>query len=143
VVVVKYLTAKFDLTLPYDHGHDGPECCIDISILLQLFSKSNEQFWLDTDRHDITEILLNVALNTINQPTNRTFCVESCQESHFYRPILFFTSLSTQLTFKYWYFQTSGTLVVIGTDYAGSCKSNYHTITATSVPYFLLSLKKK
>jgi hypothetical protein len=56
-------------------------------------------------------ILLNVALNTINQPTNRTFCVESCQESHFYRPILFFTSLSTQLTFKYWYF-------------------HYHTITA-------------
>jgi hypothetical protein len=24
-----------------------------------------------TDRHDITEILLKVALNTINQPTNR------------------------------------------------------------------------
>jgi len=24
-----------------------------------------------TDRHDITEILLKVAVNTINQPTNR------------------------------------------------------------------------
>jgi hypothetical protein len=26
------------------------------------------------------------------------------------------------------------TLVVIGTDYTGSCKSNYHTITVTTVP---------
>jgi hypothetical protein len=26
------------------------------------------------------------------------------------------------------------TLVVIGTDYIGSCKSNYHTITATTAP---------
>jgi hypothetical protein len=24
--------------------------------------------------------------------------------------------------------------VVMGTDYIGSCKSNYHTITATTVP---------
>jgi len=24
--------------------------------------------------------------------------------------------------------------VVIGTDYIGSCKSNYHTITATTAP---------
>ena len=28
----------------------------------------------------------------------------------------------------------SKTLVVIGTDYTGSCKSNYHTITTTTVP---------
>jgi hypothetical protein len=27
------------------------------------------------------------------------------------------------------------TLVLIGTDYIGSCKSNYHTITTTAVPY--------
>jgi hypothetical protein len=26
------------------------------------------------------------------------------------------------------------TLVVIGTDYTGSCKSNYHTITTTMTP---------
>jgi hypothetical protein len=26
------------------------------------------------------------------------------------------------------------TLVVIGTDYTGSCKSNYHTITTTTAP---------
>ena len=26
------------------------------------------------------------------------------------------------------------TLVVIGTDYIGSCKSNYHTITTTMAP---------
>jgi hypothetical protein len=29
------------------------------------------------------------------------------------------------------------TLVVIGTDCTGSCKSNYHTITTTSVPKFV------
>jgi hypothetical protein len=27
------------------------------------------------------------------------------------------------------------TLVVIGIDYIGSCKSNYHMITATTAPY--------
>jgi len=27
------------------------------------------------------------------------------------------------------------TLVVIVTDYIGSCKSNYHTITTTMAPY--------
>ena len=26
-------------------------------------------------------------------------------------------------------------LVVIGTDYIGSCKSNYHTITSTTAPH--------
>ena len=29
-------------------------------------------------------------------------------------------------------------LVVIGTDYIDSCKSNYHTITATTAPFFFL-----
>jgi hypothetical protein len=50
-----------------------------------------------TDRHDITEILLKVALNT---------------RSRF------------ELT----------TYVVIGTGYICSCKSNYHTIMATTAP---------
>jgi dipeptide/tripeptide permease len=30
-----------------------------------------------TDRHDITEILLKVALNTINKPTNKSFILSS------------------------------------------------------------------
>jgi hypothetical protein len=47
------------------------------------------------DRHDITEIVLKVVLNTI---------------------------------------KTFTTSVVIGTDCIGSCKSNYHTITATTAP---------
>jgi hypothetical protein len=51
-----------------------------------------------TDHHDVTEILLKVALNTINPNPNLT---------------------GFELT----------TLLVIGTDYTGSCKSNYHTIT--------------
>ena len=33
------------------------------------------------------------------------------------------------------------TLVVIGSDCIGSCKSNYHTITATTAPQYLLTLK--
>ena len=32
------------------------------------------------------------------------------------------------------------TLVVIGTNYIGSCKSNYHAITTTTVPLLLLLL---
>jgi hypothetical protein len=31
------------------------------------------------------------------------------------------------------------TLVVMGTDYTASCKSNYHTITATTAPLLLSS----
>ena len=30
------------------------------------------------------------------------------------------------------------TSVVIGTDFIGSCKSDYHTITATTAPFFFL-----
>ena len=30
------------------------------------------------------------------------------------------------------------TFVVIGTDFTGSCKSNYHTITITTAPYELI-----
>jgi hypothetical protein len=33
------------------------------------------------------------------------------------------------------------TLMVIGTDCIGSCKSNYHTITATATPFQLLEIR--
>jgi hypothetical protein len=32
------------------------------------------------------------------------------------------------------------TLVVVGTNYTGSCKSNYHTITITTTPWHLYIL---
>ena len=32
------------------------------------------------------------------------------------------------------------TLVVIGTDRTGSCKSNYHTITTTTTPYLMCTI---
>ena len=36
------------------------------------------------------------------------------------------------------------TLVVIGTDSIGSCKSNYHTITPTTDPYvFIVTTKNR
>ena len=35
------------------------------------------------------------------------------------------------------------TLVMIGTDCTDSCKSNYHTITTTTVPYFPLDVKQQ
>jgi hypothetical protein len=34
------------------------------------------------------------------------------------------------------------TLVVIGTDCIGNCKSNYHTIMTMAVPYFPLMCEK-
>jgi hypothetical protein len=33
------------------------------------------------------------------------------------------------------------TSVVIGTDYTGSCKSNYHTITIMTVPYCIMLIR--
>jgi hypothetical protein len=62
-----------------------------------------------TDRHNITEILLKVALNTIKQANKQT---NKPSEAH--RRYLF--------------------VAVIGTDCIGNCKSNYHTITATTIP---------
>jgi len=32
------------------------------------------------------------------------------------------------------------TSLVVGSDYIGSCKSNYHTITATTVPFIFMIL---
>ena len=64
-----------------------------------------------TDHHDITERLLKVALNTINQ----------INLSH---TLVYLTRAGFKLT----------TLVAIRTDCIGSCKSNYHTITTMMSP---------
>jgi hypothetical protein len=40
----------------------------------------------ETDRHDITEILLKMALNTINQPTNRPIINKNIDPSHHKSP---------------------------------------------------------
>jgi hypothetical protein len=61
-----------------------------------------------TDHHDITVILLKVALNTIKTNTFNNFDLGN---------------LKTRFKLT--------TSVVIGTDCIGSCKSNYHTITST------------
>jgi hypothetical protein len=76
-----------------------------------------------TDRHDITEIVLKVALNTVNQTNKHRELVHVSMRY----PVVFLTCISKfELT----------TSVVIGTDCIGSCKSNYHTITATTTPYY-------
>jgi hypothetical protein len=68
-----------------------------------------------TYRYDITEILLNVALNTINQPGNN---MASSVDS---------ISLSI-------YFVLKSILKTI----SGSCKSNYHMITTTMASIMFL-----
>jgi hypothetical protein len=72
-----------------------------------------------TDHHDITEILLKVALNTIKQIAFVClFYTDTLQEWY--------------VVFKIFELTTS---VVIGTDCIGSCESYYRTITATTAPY--------
>jgi hypothetical protein len=74
-----------------------------------------------TDRHDIAEILLKVKqINFFNLHLH-DIPLASANISH----IMLYTS-------PWWRFVLT-TSVVIGTDYIGSCKSNYHTITATTV----------
>jgi hypothetical protein len=80
------------------------------------------------DRHDIIEILLKVALNTINQKPNQNTSknrrhanmhrIKSPTLSHI---VVYLVLMGFELT-----------SVMIGTDGIGSCKFNYHTITAMS-----------
>jgi hypothetical protein len=75
-----------------------------------------------TDRHDIAEILLKVALNT-----EKTTDLPQVTDKLFH--IMLYTSprAGFELT----------TSVVIGTDCIGNCKSTYHTITATMAPWLV------
>jgi hypothetical protein len=97
-----------------------------------------------TDRHDITEILLKVALNTIKQTnisnnsnlsnldflgTAFVFGIDRClisdlsQVADILYHIMWYTSPWSRFELI--------TSVVIGPDCIGSCKSNYHAITTT------------
>jgi hypothetical protein len=77
-----------------------------------------------TDRHDITEILLKVALITIDQPTIKH---ELDSLNTHQTPFQYLIAISNMLDHKL------TTLVVIGTDCTGSCKYIYHTITIMSM----------
>jgi hypothetical protein len=81
--------------------------------------------------YDIAEILLKVALNTMKQTSYRQLEVS----------VMFIKSYTVQVTDTLYHIMlyTSPWLrfeitksVVIGTDCIGSCKSNYHMITANS-----------
>jgi hypothetical protein len=55
------------------------EIYITILIGPKITGNMNFILWMSgskTDHHAITEILLKVALNTINQPTNHQSCIE-------------------------------------------------------------------
>jgi hypothetical protein len=83
-------------------------------LILKLYSTNK------TDCHNIAEILLKVVLNTIKQ-LNKHHILE-----WYNRPWAHFWLWLSRLELA--------TSVVIGTDCIGSCKSNYHTITATMAP---------
>jgi hypothetical protein len=78
------------------------------------------------DRHDISEILLKVALKH-HQANNRTnihiFIVYICTYYH----IMLYTSPWSKLELT--------TSVAVGTDCIYSCKSNYHMVTTTAIPF--------
>jgi hypothetical protein len=78
-----------------------------------------------TNRHDITEILLKMVLNTI------TLTLEMLSRQTNHHIILYWVH-STWVGFEL------ATFVVIGTDCLGSCKSNYHKITTTMAPSLIL-----
>jgi FlaA1/EpsC-like NDP-sugar epimerase len=89
-----------------------------------------------TDHHDIAEILLKVALNTITLTLLRTTLYHQV-----WRWILLFSEWIRQsyqiilyLVHLAWVGFELTKSVVIGTDSTGSCLFNYHTITNTTAP---------
>jgi hypothetical protein len=81
-----------------------------------------------TDRHDITEILLKVALNTITL-TPLIKQLNFHNDRYSFILVRQMNIRQTKLIF----------LVVIGTDCIGSCRSNYQTITAMTAPVISVS----
>jgi hypothetical protein len=98
--------------------------------------------------HDIAEILLKVVLNSITLTTNPLIIctlISSLSDLDFcWKLSRWFQRLVFNYIMLYWgYLAWAGfkltTLVVIGTDCIGSCKSNYHTIMATTAPLQIIS----
>jgi hypothetical protein len=147
-------TNSSKIMLEYKHKR----CTIDLCVFILGFSLFCE--WVTNNEwigigHNLTEILFKVALNTIKQTyssstTEYTPCdviltaVTLESKSGSAKSVLkAYANLNASISL--WYvnnsFYTSpwsrfelATSVVIGTDCIGSCKSNYHTITAMMAP---------
>jgi hypothetical protein len=99
-----------------------------------------------TDRHDITEILLKVVLNTINLNLKGSIFIlflavlhltVTWHEDHCTIDWVIHTLRTFLLLYRVHLVQVGfelTTLVVIGTDCIGSCNSKYHRIMTTMTP---------
>jgi hypothetical protein len=96
------------------------------SVFIELFTKSRHST-IKTDCYNITEILLKVASNTtnLNLCMLNYFCIIFTCVLHFFKWSVCWGEVDKfELT----------TLVVIGINCTGSCKSNYHMIMVMTAP---------
>jgi hypothetical protein len=100
--------------------------------------------------HDITDILLKVALNTIkpNQRYN-SLIVYICITFNMYLLCNFFITFCTffnKYLFLFMFIEVVPLSVVIGTDCIGNCKSSSNKITTTTarnIPWYINFVMKK
>ena len=141
---------------PYDHDHDGPFtvmfvwwCLMPLSTIFQFCSGSQLYWWKKPYDHDHDGSFTVMFVLWCLMPLSTIFQLY-CGQLYLWRKPKYpeKTTNHQQVTDKLYHIMLYNspwsrfeltTSVVIGTDCIGSCKSNYHMITAMMAPFTVMA----